>query len=263
MPGARGWPHPLDSQASGKMRCVGFSLSIAAAMLCNTPLSALAAEGASPATVSANGGIVSDYRFRGVSLSGRDPAVQGGLTVGAASGLYAGLWGSTIRETAGGAEAEVDLTAGYAGDIGGGFSADVHLAYYLFPGDGSIDYLEGHASLSYALGPLTPTLGMAYAPRQGSLRDALGTKADNFYVYGGADLAVPGTAATLIARIGHETGPLATSDGGKWDWQLGGTVAAWGLTFGLSYVDSNVRVPMESGRNLGGAGVIASVFASF
>lgn len=249
------------------MRCVALSaFGLVSAMLCGTTLSAgkaKAMELSPSVSATVDAGVVSDYRFRGLSLSDKDPAVQGGLTVSTLSGFYAGVWGSTIKETAGGADAEVDLIVGYGGDIGNGFSTDVSLAYYLYPGDGNIDYLEGNASLSYALGPLTPTLGVAYAPKQDSLRNAFGAKADNFYVYGGADFAVPGTPATLVARIGYETGVLNASDNGKWDWQLGGTVRAYGLTFGLSYVDSNVRVPSVSGGNLGGAGVVASVTASF
>lgn len=246
------------------MRCVRVSaLCIVSAMLCGISVSAQAEENTSSISVSANAGLVSDYRFRGLSLSNKNPAVQGGLTVETASGFYAGTWGSTIKESAGGAETEVDLIVGYAGEIAGGLSTDVHLSYYLYPGDGAIDYLEGYASLSYALGALTPTVGVAYAPKQDNLRDEYGAKADNFYVYGGADLAVPGTSATLIARLGYETGVLDASEHGKWDWQLGGTVDAFGLTFGLSYMDTNVRVPTGSGKNLGSAGIVASILATF
>ena len=43
-------------------------------------------------TVSGNVAVVSDYRFRGVSLSGGDPAVQGGVTLSHSSGFYVGTW---------------------------------------------------------------------------------------------------------------------------------------------------------------------------
>ena len=235
---------------------------LAVALLCGTAFAAETPE-ASSVWVAVDAAVVSDYRFRGLSLSDKDPAVQGGLTVGVPSGFYAGVWGSSIAETAGGADAEVDLLVGYGGDVGGGFSTNVGLAYYLYPGDGAIDYLEANASLSYALGPLTPTLGVAYAPKQDNLRDALGKKADNFYVFGGADFAVPGMPVTLVAQVGYETGVLDASDNGKWDWQLGGTVQARGLTFGLYYVDTNINVPRASGGNLAGAGILASISASF
>jgi uncharacterized protein (TIGR02001 family) len=41
--------------------------------------------------------VVSDYRFRGISQTDKDFAVQGGLTVSHESGLYASVWGSSVR----------------------------------------------------------------------------------------------------------------------------------------------------------------------
>jgi uncharacterized protein (TIGR02001 family) len=47
--------------------------------------------------VSGTVSVVSDYRYRGVSFSDDKPAAQLGLTYDDASGLYAGLFASTIR----------------------------------------------------------------------------------------------------------------------------------------------------------------------
>jgi len=49
------------------------------------------------AQVSGTVSVVSDYRYRGVSFSDDKPAAQLGLTYDDASGLYAGLFVSTIR----------------------------------------------------------------------------------------------------------------------------------------------------------------------
>jgi uncharacterized protein (TIGR02001 family) len=56
------------------------------------------AEEAAPkvVTVSANAGLVSDYRFRGVSQSDKHIAVQGGVTATHKSGFYVGFWGSNL-----------------------------------------------------------------------------------------------------------------------------------------------------------------------
>jgi len=35
---------------------------------------------------------VTDYRFRGIGLSGGDPAIQGGLTATTSPGIYVGAW---------------------------------------------------------------------------------------------------------------------------------------------------------------------------
>ena len=63
------------------------------------PSAALAqdTEEAGPVTVSANVALTSDYRFRGVSLSNGDPAIQGGIDVGHDSGFYVGTWASSIE----------------------------------------------------------------------------------------------------------------------------------------------------------------------
>ena len=47
---------------------------------------------ASPHTVTANLGVVTDYRFRGVSQTHENPAIQGGVDYAHASGLYLGAW---------------------------------------------------------------------------------------------------------------------------------------------------------------------------
>src|SRR3546814_20629222 len=39
---------------------------------------------------------VSDYRYRGISRSDEDPALQASVTVQGDSGLYAGVWGATL-----------------------------------------------------------------------------------------------------------------------------------------------------------------------
>ncbi|MET0180564.1 MAG: TorF family putative porin, partial [Novosphingobium sp.] len=39
---------------------------------------------------------VSDYRFRGYSLSGGDPALQGTINVNHSSGFYVGAWASSL-----------------------------------------------------------------------------------------------------------------------------------------------------------------------
>ena len=50
----------------------------------------------SPWAFSANLGLFSDYRFRGISQTSTNPAVQGGIDYMHSSGLYAGIWGSNV-----------------------------------------------------------------------------------------------------------------------------------------------------------------------
>jgi len=196
-------------------------------------------------TVSGNVAVVSDYRFRGVSQTGGDIAVQGGLTVTHQSGLYAGAWSSTIDFGKIGAGAiyggqEVDLTAGWSREIASGITADVGLTYYLYPdGQGSkANFFEPYASLATTYGPARLKLGVNYAWAQGGLGGE-----HNVYLYGSADAAIPATPVTLTARLGWQDGPLAgawiASGGARrqaWDWSLGANATVLRrLTLGVSY----------------------------
>ena len=53
---------------------------------------------------------VSDYRYRGISRSDENPALQGSLTVQGDSGFYVGAWGSTLDGIG-------DVTTGDIGDV--------------------------------------------------------------------------------------------------------------------------------------------------
>ncbi len=52
---------------------------------------------AAESTLSFNAGVVSDYRYRGISQTRLQPALQGGVDYAHKSGLYVGAWGSTIK----------------------------------------------------------------------------------------------------------------------------------------------------------------------
>ena len=110
-------------------------------------------EPTAPVTVSGSVAMVSDYRFRGVSMTDRGMAVQGGISVSHESGAYAGVWGSNLSGwgTFGGANMELDLNAGYAVDLGGA-TLDVGLVWYMYPsGLDTTDFAEPYIKLSGCL----------------------------------------------------------------------------------------------------------------
>src|SRR5512134_1234448 len=70
---------------------------IATALAAATTLPGIAAaQGTSPHTVSGNMGIFSDYRFRGISQTFQQPAIQGGIDYSHSSGFYVGNWNSNV-----------------------------------------------------------------------------------------------------------------------------------------------------------------------
>ncbi len=189
-------------------------------------------ESTSSITVSGNAAITSDYRFRGVSFSDGDIAVQGGIDVAHDSGFYIGTWASSIEDSATFGHTELDLYGGWSGEVASGINIDVGLLYYVYPnGDGGIagpsDYFEPYASISGTLGPVEAKLGVAYAPDQAAIGSA-----DNLYVYSDLSSGIPSTPITLNAHLGYTDGSLSTAtDGDNFDWSLG---ADWAITSNLT-----------------------------
>src|SRR6478752_5174040 len=119
-----------------------------------------------PFTVSGSVGLVSDYRFRGVSQSDKEMAVQGGVTVSHESGFYTGFWGSNLAGWGqfGGANMELDLIGGFKKTFGGA-TVDVGLTWYMYPGGSDLpDFAEPYVRGSGIVGPLNLLGGVAYPP---------------------------------------------------------------------------------------------------
>ncbi|HEX8662369.1 MAG TPA: TorF family putative porin [Brevundimonas sp.] len=217
-------------------------------ILSGAPALAQSADGAW--TLEARAGVVSDYRWRGTSLSGGDPALQAGATLSHANGLYGDVYVSSIEEygfgvDGDGAEIEVTLTAGWAGAVAG-FDVDAGVAAYQYPDGSDVAYVEIPVQAGRTVGPWTWTLGAAFAPAQSALGDE-----DNRYVWVGAVLAPEAWPVALEATVGREEGAWAPD--GKTDWSLGARAPFGPVEIGLAWVDSNV----DEGA------AVASLFASF
>ncbi|MGB5484652.1 TorF family putative porin [Parasphingorhabdus sp.] len=219
-----------------KSQLVGLS----AILLATTAAPAFAqdAEAPSSITVSGNAAITSDYRFRGVSFSDGDIAVQGGIDVAHESGFYVGTWASSIEDSATFGHTELDIYGGWSGEVSSGVTVDVGLLYYIYPnGEGGLagpsDYFEPYASISGTLGPVEATLGAAYAFDQAAIGND-----DNIYVYTDFSTGIPSTPISLNAHLGYTDGTLSTAvDGDNFDWSVGADWAVTGnLTAGLKYV---------------------------
>ena len=86
---------------------------------------------------------VSDYRYRGVSLTDNDPAGQGTINFDDPSGLYVGTFLSNVRFAyASGSEAQVLSFAGYVWQLPSGVSGEVGADYALFTRTHDYDHPE-------------------------------------------------------------------------------------------------------------------------
>jgi uncharacterized protein (TIGR02001 family) len=92
------------------------------------------AQEASPLT--ANISLMTDYRFRGISQTMRDPALQGGFDYAHSSGFYVGNWNSNVSgvQFLNGSSLEMDFYGGYKFEPMPGLAADIGLLYYYYPG---------------------------------------------------------------------------------------------------------------------------------
>ena len=199
-------------------------------------------------TVEGSVAFVTDYRFRGVSLSDKDGAVQAGLTVTGSSGLYGSVWGSSI-ESFNGAETETDFVIGYGGKTDSGLSYDVGALLYAYPGGAGTDYYEFYGSLSKDFEQFSASAGMAYNPSQANIGGQ-----DNIYIFTDVGYEVVDTPFGLTGHFGYEDGAFGDN---KLDWALGVSAAYEGLEFGVSYVDTNLKASGGKG------GVMLSIGAAF
>ncbi len=199
--------------------------------------------------------VVSDYRFRGISLSNRKPAVQASVDLEHASGVYAGVWASNIARY-GGARVEVDLSAGWRKSLGL-VDLDVGGMVYLYPGGNGVNYGEVYGFIGKTIGPAELRAGAIYAPSQNNIGDT-----DNLYLTSEARIGVPGTPVTMTGSFGYEDGAFGGPDGDKWDWSLGGEYVWKSVAIGLQYVDTDVRTIHDPDRT-GKAGVVASASIEF
>lgn len=108
-----------------------------------TPAAALAADATPQHTFTGNVGLFSQYIFRGLTQTDREPAIQGGFDYAHAGGLYLGTWASNIswlRDSGAyrtGGSGEFDFYGGFKPTLGD-FTFDVGTLYYYYPGDPTV-----------------------------------------------------------------------------------------------------------------------------
>lgn len=188
-------------------------------------------EASGPIDISAEVGVFSDYRFRGLSLSGKDPEVTASLSASHESGLYASAWFSNVDLGTGSADdLEMDWTVGFSKDVGK-VSFDLGAIYYTYAGNSSFNYVEFYGSIGTSVGPGSVKVGAAYAPSQ----DNTGNR-DNTYVYISGDMPLGETPLSLHGTFGYENGAFGNK---KKDWVVGLSYdLGAGFTATADYIDT-------------------------
>jgi uncharacterized protein (TIGR02001 family) len=229
-----------------------------------------------PSPITANVTVVNDYRYRGISQSNFQPAIQGGFDYAHESGFYIGNWNSSISWLSDSysaaasnpkisAPVEMDFYAGFKKElIAPGFATDVGVLQYYYPISGSLDSslnnitarqrdanrqataqnpntTEAYVAQNFTIGPVTGFVKFSYA-----LTNLFGfyNSAGSYY----PDLTVNYDTGiwglTLNGHVGYQyiSNKVGNYDFSYMDYKLGVTKDfGGGLSANLSYVGTDAK----------------------
>jgi uncharacterized protein (TIGR02001 family) len=224
-----------------------------------------AAAAAPENSLSYNVGVVTDYRYRGISQSRLKPAVQGGIDFSHTSGAYVGAWASTIqwvKDAGGKSDLELDIYGGYKGNAGP-VAYDVGVLSYVYPSNNLSP--SANTTEIYAAG----TIGVATLKYSHALTNTFGFAGSKNSGY--LDLSATidaGNGFSIVPHIGHQR--IAGTGNGTYsytDYSLtvtkdfgNGLAVSLGLV-GTDAADGVYVTP--AGKNTGKAGVVAGLKYSF
>lgn len=260
------------------MKKIVVSTLIAAAIA--SVAQAQTAPAAPESTLAFNAGVVSDYRYRGISQSRLQPALQGGVDYTDKSGFYVGAWGSTIKwikdagTIAGTPSAkgsvELDLYGGYRG-AAGGIAYDVGFLRYEYVGNKLANTgAYGNANTNEVYGALTYGVFTAkYSHAISNLFGNLNSK-NSYYVDLSATLDL-GDGYSLVPHVGYQKLKGANNtDGSYTDYSLtlakdlGKGLALTGAVVGTDASKNFYYAPGKAGiQTLGKTGVVVGLKYTF
>lgn len=186
---------------------------LAAVAVLNGVMGLSVAKAEEASAVSFNAGVVSDYRYRGISQTRLKPTVQAGVDATLPQGFYVGAWGSGIqwiKDGGGDASVELDLYGGWKGEVSPGLTLDLGLLKYQYPSNKlspSTNTTEIYGALTF--GPAT----LKYSHAVTNTFGAPDSK-NSYYLDLSAGFDV-GSGVTVTPHIGYQkytgpAGPAAT-----------------------------------------------------
>ena len=225
---------------------------------------------AAPAsTFSWNATVISDYRYRGISQTRLQPALQGGADYVHADGWYVGAWGSTIkfaRDAGGDGEVEIDVYGGKRGELAPGLSYDVGVLRYFYP-DSKLGQVPGFVSAhtTEVYGQLG--YGPAYVKYSHAATRLFGfvDSENSGYLDIGANIDA-GNGLTVQLHAGHQK--VKNNDAADYtDWKVGVSRQFGFATVALAYVGTNASksayASPKNGKFTGRDALVLSVSRTF
>ena len=232
------------------------------------PAPAPAAAPASP--FSFNVGLVTDYRFRGISQTRLKPALQGGVDFAHDSGFYLGVWASTIKileDIPGGkGPVEIDIYGGYKGKINDTFSYDLGLLRYQYPRENfatTVNTTELYGALT--AGPATIKYSHSIGKQTFGLPDSRGS----YYLEAAATFETGIWGLTVTPHIGYQKYKGAANDVATYtDYSIAlGKDLGGGFTVSATLVgtdaDKGFYASPANGKFLGKTGLVVGAKYTF
>ena len=192
-----------------------------------------------PGGLSGNVAAVTDYSFRGISQTGKNMALQGGMDWAHDSGLHVGTWASSTNfdDT----YLEQDFYGGYAGSMGA-FSYDFLATFFFYPGDEKYNYWEFALNTGYDFEVAKASLGFLGSP------DYFGLLDTGYYLSSGLNVPIPMESEYFDLALDGKFGwtktdrPLFANDDDYIDWSTALQVMLpFNLTLDFRYVDTDIK----------------------
>lgn len=259
----------------GMKKIVSFAALSAVAAAVLAPMAAVADDG-----LSFNAGVVSDYRYRGISQTLLQPALQGGADY-AKGAFYAGAWGSTIswiKDNGVDGSIELDLYAGYKREVGS-VALDFGLLQYAYVGNKLADvgtgstYKNANTTEIYGaatFGPATAKLSYALTDLFGNY-DFTNNKSSAGSTYFDLSATFDVAGFSVVPHYGYQSvANITNASYSDYSVTVSKEALAKGLTFSLALVGTDANktfyVPgaaANSTKFLGESGAVLGAKYSF
>jgi uncharacterized protein (TIGR02001 family) len=244
---------------------------LATALAAASALPGLAsAQASSPHSISGNMGIFSDYRFRGISQTFQQPAIQGGIDYSHSSGFYLGNWNSNVSGISFvDGSIEMDVYGGYkfgAGPV----TLDLGVLQYIYPNAeaGGIDYDTTEVYIGASWKWFTAKYSITVSDWFGVQAGALDSEGSGYLDISASYELAP--KLMLVGHIGNQTVEnFKNLD--YTDYKIGITYDLNGWILGAAYIDTDADDPFYTMatsaagkvKDLGEGTVVLSVSKSF
>lgn len=236
-----------------------------------TASSAHADENKADNEFSFNAAVVSDYRYRGISQTRLQPALQGGADYAHnPSGFYGGTWLSSIKwvkDGGGSGDVEVDIYGGKRGALSDDISYDLGVLTYVYPSNG----LTPNANTTEVYGQLA--YGPAYIKYSHAVTNLFGfvDSKNSGYLDVGANLDISnGYIFNLHAgyqKVAGDNAGVSNDRLSYADWKIGVTKDYGIFTGALALIgtdaDKSAYASPVNGKFMGKTGLILSLSKSF